>query len=381
MVKRAVFVSFILITLLLPLALFASESSEQDFEAIDWTLPFPDVILQNTGASIDLGPGFFYNPAGKDSFIGLYMQFRPRLHFLVFDGTFNVGIRTFYQDQDVFLDLANERTEDYYEDIRVKIKRFSILYAESAESSGEYLYHPYTSPVEKNLKIQWENNNWHVSALTSDWKQWSLDFETPEIGWDSLGFGADIQGFYESTPTNSFAVSAGPKIRFYFLDAVPFVGLKYTGVPEDTEGTPSTRFTWGLKTVFRYNPISVKASIQWTSIPEYTLAIGFGPLAFSFGKRAGMGYGADQEETWQQIAWQYTKKGIETKIGFGSVNQSFYIFSDIDIGITDQWSIRASVKSGMDNILPLATPSLGLEGLCFSVGVEYSIPIRMDEQE
>ncbi|HNR62960.1 MAG TPA: hypothetical protein PKM99_02890 [Thermotogota bacterium] len=378
MVKKPVLL-FLALILAFPLTcLFGAQIPEDDFETLDWTLPFPDVILKDAAASIKIGTGLFFNPAGDNSLVGLYAQFRPTLHFLIFDGTFNVGLRTYFQDQDFFIDLANDRTEDYYQSVRVKIKRATFAYAEAAESFGEYLYHPTTYPNEKNLKLQWDNQNWHISTLSPNWKDWSFAFKTPEIGWSSVGFGADIQGFYEATPTNSFAISAGPKIRLLFLDIVPFIGYKVQGVSEIEGIDPFSRLTFGLKTDFRYSPFSIKAGFQLSEIPEYYCAVGLGPLLLSFGQKSSFSRPSGKD-VWQQIQWSWQEKGVETKVGFGQINQAYYVFSDIDLRVNDRWSLRASVKSGIGRILPLATPVLGSEGLSFSVGVEYTIPIKMSE--
>jgi hypothetical protein len=131
-----------------------------DFESLDWTLPFPDVILQDTFAKIDIGSGFYFNPSNFDSALGLYFQMKPVLHFLIFDGTFNVELRTQKQGFDFFIDIANQNASDYFEDVRVKIKQLTIQYAKSAESYGEFLFQPYSSAFEKNWRIDWGLNNW-----------------------------------------------------------------------------------------------------------------------------------------------------------------------------------------------------------------------------
>jgi len=378
MVKRSILLFLALIFAFPSACLFGAEVAQDDFEALDWTLPFPDVILQNMAASITFGMGPFINPAGAGSVVGLYAQVRPTLRFLIFDGAFNVGFRTYSQDQDFFVDFTNERTEDYYQSVRVKIKRVTFAYAQAAQSFGEYLYQPTTYPNEKNLKLLWENQNWHISTLSPNWKDWSFAFKTPEIGWSSIGFGADIQGFYESTPTRSFAVSGGPKIRLLFLDIVPYIGYKSQGSSE-TEGIdPFSTLTYGLKTDFRYSPFSIKAGFTLAENPEYYCAVGLGPLLLSFGQKNSFSRPSGKD-IWQQIEWDWQEKGIETKIGFGRINQAFYVFSDIDVRFNDRWSLRASIKSGIDRILPLSAPTLGGEGLSFSVGVEYRIPITITE--
>jgi hypothetical protein len=162
------------------------------------------------------------------------------------------------------------------------------------------------------------------------------------------------------------------------LDIVPCIGYKVQVVSEIEGIDPFSRLTFGLKTDFRYSPFSIKAGFQLSEIPEYYCAVGLGPLLLSFGQKSSFSRPSGKD-VWQQIQWSWQEKGVETKVGFGQINQAYYVFSDIDLRVNDRWSLRASVKSGIGRILPLATPVLGSEGLSFSVGVEYTIPIKMSE--
>lgn len=361
MVKRPV-----LFLLVFFLVIFLGFSA--DFESLDWTLPFPDVILQDTFAKIDIGSGFYFNPSNLDSALGLYFQMKPALHFLIFDGTFNVELRTQKQGFDFFIDIANQNASDYFEDVRVKIKRLTVQYAKSAESYGEFLFQPYSSPFEKNWRVDWGLNNWGIQALSQNFRDWSLQLSTPEIGWETIGFGADLQGFIESTPTNSFAVSVGPRIRFLFMEIVPFVGYLNKAIVEGETEEPFSTLTWGGKAEVFYDPFFLRAGVQWVKAPEYFVAIGFGPVLFSFGERTNLDHLRYQRESWKQVEWLYQQEKFYSKIGFGNISRqeenTFYLFSDFAVRIDDHWALKASVK--------------GLEEMSFSLGFEYSIPLGVE---
>ncbi len=316
-------------------AVYVDEYHSSDFENLDWLPLYPEEILGISQSKIKFSAGFFidniYNDEPGALPGGVFFALKPEMHFLVFDGKFNVLLRSYSAKDNFFFDIANKEVSDYFESIRVKYRELTFLFGDSAVSDGELFYLPSTEYMRRYIGFDFGYSDWDFKMRSVDWKSWAAGINTPFLGNESINASLEGDIFLDNSASLTFAASVGPKISLFDFSITPLVGFihqdnfseNYSELFRDYQNIEINDdvFTFGCKCGYDSEPFKFNLGLNFSRILEYFAYMELKPLSFSFGKRYNMSRSEEDIITWTKIAWLYSANSVNTKLGFG-VNDS-----------------------------------------------------------
>ncbi len=329
-----------------------SVSAEDDFEDLDWELQYPDVILDDSRAWVDLTFGGLFDTSDKGA--GLFFKVEPSMNFLIFDGKFSVVVKTEKEEYGRFWSLANEEIADYFEDARVRYRELTFTFGPEAVSNGDFLFLPKTDIDRKYLGFDYENAGFYFGTRSPDWQAWSFAFSSPGFGFDSLQFSVEAQGFHDNSASRTYAVGAGPGIHYKDLTIKPFAAYEYreprsTDAATVVNGEIRKGFLFGGLGQFKKGILNLKGGILFQDVLSPFFLFGMGPLEMTVGEFAPFAYDSLGREKWVNIYWHYQNAGIDSNIGVGIREKEGrknheLIYSDFSFKIAEEFFVSFSIE-------------------------------------
>ena len=332
--------------LILLLVLFHSVSvlyaQEDDFEDVDWELRYPEEILTDASAEIDISSGFFLS---DEPAYGAYVTLEPKMHFLIFDGKFNVMVE---QKEDAFgsyFQLANKEVSDYFDFTKVKYKNLIFYFGLDNRMNSKMIFLPREDFNRKYIHFDYDNQNWMVDVKSPEWNSWAFDFSTPELTAGNWAFSLNADAFIDNSSSITYAIGVGPGIGYKELTLMPFIGFEHYGIQTGEneeydeifdEGTD--RFVFGLTGEFEKDELSVRGGFINTFGFNPFLTVKVGPLEMSTGRALFLAHENPGRRTWTDVYWNFKIDNFHTNIGFS--NETDYkdertssLFADFEIRI------------------------------------------------
>ncbi len=316
--SKALFFMFLLV--LLPM--MSVFSQEDPFEDLDWQLLYPDEILKEASTEIDFSAGFFLS--GDPSF-GSFFQLNPQMHFLIFDGKFNLTVEQKYDAFGTYFDLANEEVSDYFDYTKVKYKNLLFYFGLDNRLNSKMVFLPRMDFNRKYIHFDYRNLGWQLDIKSPEWSAWAFDFSTPSLSFGDWGIRLDADAFIDNSASATYAISAGPGISYKEFFITPIVGYEHFGLQtsELEEYDPifdagSDHLFLGMIGTFEKDEIAFNGGFKYSSELNPFLSVKLGPLEFSTGKALFLAHEKPGRRWWADVYWNFEIDGFVSTIGFSN---------------------------------------------------------------
>lgn len=333
----------------------------EDFEDLDWEVRYPDVIFQDREAILSVGTGFYTEIVDEEVLGGLYIHLEPEMKFLMFEGSFHIGLRTAIKNQELFLDFENRHPSDYFRRARFKYKELQFLFGESVPVFMNQFYGPYLFLGEPHSAFYWDWENWSARAASLSWNNWAVGLTTPELSWHNGGLSGMVDGYFDWSASETYAISAGPSFRWEIVSFTPMVSFI----------TPEL-FGGGAKIGLEWEELAIHTGLQWIDRTMFFINLQLGPVGFSMGEKPFLREGQMTHEAWRQVALEWSDEIYQLRLGFGNrqlietpgeARDDWYFRIQNTWNMSDQWQIRTDIRLMQQPII--------------SVGVAYRMRLEM----
>ncbi len=325
----------------------------EDFEDLDWELRYPEVIFQEREASLSVSFGVFTEIVEEELLGGVYLHLIPEMKFLMFEGSFHIGLRTVIRDQEMYIDFENLHPSQYFQQARFRYKELQFLFGQAVPTYQNQFYGPYRYLGEAFSAFEWDWNAWEVQAASLSWNNWAIGTNTPEWSWGNGGISGSIDTYIDWSASETFALSIGPSVRFDSITLTPMIAF----------ATPDL-FGAGAKVGLTLDQFSFHTGIQWLDGPMHFINIQLGPVGFSSGEKPFFRGGQMDRESWKQISLDWNDDIYAVKLGFGNrilFQEETVLQNDLFFrlqntwNMSPQWQIRTDIR-----LMPRPTFSIGI---------------------
>lgn len=336
-----------------------------EFEDLGWELAFPEEILTDASAQVDISAGFYFT---DKPIIGAFCSLEPKMHFLIFDGKFNITLEQRSDDFGPFMQLANDEVSDYFTYTRVKYKNIIFSFGTKDRMNSQQIFLPREDFNRKYVTFKFDDAGWKAAVKSPEWKSWAFDGSTPQWNLGEFGFSAKADAFLDNSSSFTYAISAGPAISFRGLSLSPFLGYEHMGIAPDIENEYDPVFkdaanllSYGVWGQFEKGVFTLKGGIKNSFALSPFMSMILGPLELSAGKNVFLSQEAKGSTSWVDVYWHYETDSIKTSLGFS--NEKDYkeaiktsIFTDFEFTVldnllvdirlikNDEWSFRLGAK-------------------------------------
>ncbi len=342
--RRIKGISTFLIIVLLTFAFCIVMAEEGEFEDLGWELAFPEEILTDASAQVDISAGFFFSDKPA---IGGFCSLEPKMHFLIFDGEFNVTLEQREDDFGPFIQLANDEVSDYFTYTRVKYKNLIFSFGAKDRMNSQLIFLPREDFNRKYVSFKYDNSGWNAVVKSPEWKSWAFGGYTPELSLGEVGFSLKADAFLDNSSSPTYAISVGPALNYRGLSLSPFLAYENVGIAPGLENEYDPLFKDNAQTVsygvlgkFEKDIFALKAGIKTSFALSPFISVILGPLELSAGKNVFLSHEARGTTSWVDVYWNYETDRIKSSLGFS--NEKDYkqtvktsIFSDFEFKLLD----------------------------------------------
>jgi len=332
--------TFFVFLLLLCAIGFAQE--EEDFEDLNWELLYPEEILTDASAQIDISSGFFLS---DEPAMGAFVTLKPKMHFLIFDGQFNVMVEQRKDDFGTYFQVANKEVSDYFDFTRVKYKNLIFYFGLENRLNSTMVFLPRVDFNRKYVHFDYDNQNWRVDVKSPEWNSWSFDFSSPALSLGEWGIKFNADAFIDNSSSITYALSLGPGIVYKDIELSPFIGYEHFGIQTDEleeydeifdEG--KDHLVYGVIGEYQKGEFSLKGGLTSNLGINPFLTVKLGPLELSAGKALFLAHENPGRRTWTDVYWNFEIDNMVTHIGFSSEwdykdEQTGSLFADFEFRV------------------------------------------------
>ncbi len=357
---KVLFISFFLL-----LIASCGFSQEEEFEDVDWQLRYPDEILTDASAEIDISSGFFLS--GEPA-IGSFVSLNPKMHFLIFDGKFNVRVEQRKDEFGTFFALANKEVSDYFEFTRVKYKNLIFYFGLENRLNSKMVFLPRVDFDRKYIHFDYDNLDWRLDIKSPEWNAWAFNFSSPAVTFGDWGLKINADAFIDNSSSMTYAISAGPGVVYKDFELSPFIGYEHIGVQTEQVETYDEIFdegtdhlVYGLMGEYQKGIFSLRAGLKDSLGINPFFTVKIGPLELNAGKALFLAHEKPGRRTWTDVYWNFETGDIVSNIGFSNEmdyndehSQSLYadfefrvyenLFMDIRLVKKEYWLFRMGAR-------------------------------------
>jgi len=297
-------------------------SQEEPFEDLDWQLLYPDEILKEASAEIDFSTGFFLS--GEPA-IGSYFQLNPQMHFLIFDGKFNITVEQKSDPFGTYFDLANKEVSDYFDFTSVKYKNLIFYFGLDNRLNSKMVFLPRMDFNRKYIHFEYSNLDWQLDIKSPEWSGWAFDLSTPSLNLGDWGIRLDADAFIDNSASTTYAISGGPGVCYKDFFIAPYVGYEHFGLHTSQleECDPifdamSDRVVYGMNIAYEKDKLALNGGFQYVTELTPFLSVKLGPLEFSTGKALFLAHENPGRRWWADVYWNFEIDGFLSNIGFSN---------------------------------------------------------------
>ncbi|MFP4460614.1 MAG: hypothetical protein ACLFQE_00260 [Thermotogota bacterium] len=354
--------SVTLFFLLMSVNVFAQEG---DFEDLDWELLYPEEILTDASAEIDISSGFFLS---DEPAIGAFVTLNPKMHFLIFDGQFNIMVEQRQDDFGRYFQLANKEVSDYFDFTKVKYKNLIFYFGLDNRLNSSMVFLPRVDFNRKYIHFDYEHRDWKVDIKSPEWNSWTFDFSSPALTFGDWGFNLHADAFIDNSSSITYALSAGPGIIYKDFELFPFAGYEHFGTQPDQVETHDEifeegpdQFVYGVLGNYEKGEFSLRGGIINSRELNPFLTVKIGPLELSTGKALFLAHENPGRRSWMDVYWNFKIDNIITNIGFSNetdyndeFSSSLYadfefrvyenLFMDIRLVKKEEWLLKLGAR-------------------------------------
>lgn len=322
MVGKRKIIKIFFIFLFLLMLVITCYAQDEEFEELDWELLYPEEILTDASAEIDISSGFFLS--GEPS-MGAFITLNPKMHFLIFDGKFNVMVEQRKDAFGNFLQLANKEVSDYFEFTKVKYKNLIFYFGLENRRNSKMVFLPRVDFNRKYIHFDYDNQDWQLDVKSPEWSSWAFDFSSPALTFGDWGFKINADAFIDNSSSITYAFSAGPGISYKNVEVSPFVGYEHLGI--QTEGEEiydeiidegKDHLVYGLLGEYEKGIFSLRAGVISSLGINPFLTVSIGPMELDFGKSLFLAHEKPGRRKWADVYWKFETDNIVTNIGFSN---------------------------------------------------------------
>jgi len=356
--------------------------ADDDFENLNWEPLYPYDILEDSVSKIKISTGFFvdnFDSINNKSLPGgVFFSIKPEMHFLVFDGKFNVLFKSFSNENDFFFDIANDEVSDYFESVALNYRDLKFVFGERAVLEGVLTYLPSTDYDKRYLGFDFDFSDWYFTTRSLNWKSWALQLDTPSFGMDNFRVSLQTDCFFDNSASLTAAVTAGPKLNIFDYYITPFAGYGYQERFSESDNQKLINifgeneikddfYTFGIKTGYENDLFKIKTGFFFSRIMEYYTNICLSPLSINFGKRFNLARNEEDIINWVKVSWDLSTEYLNTKIGFG-IDDSLlngkkqFLFLDLNAVLNNDLGLNFSLSYG--------------DKTEFYIGIDYSFGLK-----
>ena len=323
---------------------------EENFEDLNWQLLYPDVILEDAAAWIELTSGGFISEEGPS----LFMEIEPGMHFLIFDGKFHVRLE---QDNDPFgsfVRIKNSQVSDYFIDTTVRYKDLTFNFGLNERRNGQMVFYPRSDFNRKYVSFALDYDDWDLFIKSPEWTSWTFDVNTPGFNLGPVSLSLSADAFLDNSASLTAAVSAGPQIRFDKVSVLPFAGYEYSTrfpsvlqVEKGLEGRQQMVF--GILSTFNTDIFRIDGGVKYSDRLCPFVDVQLGPLEMTYGKNLFLANEFRGIKEWTDVYWNYEADLLKTDIGFSYEKNhleevQFGLFADFEFNLLDTVILELSIK-------------------------------------
>jgi hypothetical protein len=297
-------------------------AQDNEFEDLDWELLYPEEILTDANVELDISSGFFLT---AEPAMGAFVTLNPKMHFLIFDGKFNIMVEQRKDDFGTYFQLANKEVSDYFEFTRVKYKNLIFYFGLDNRLNSKMVFLPRVDFHRKYIHFGYDNQDWQLDVQSPEWNSWAFDFSSPALIVGDWGFKINADAFIDNSSSITYALSAGPGVVFKGLELSPFVGYQHFGVQTDKMENYDEQFeegsdhlVYGLLGEYQKGEFSIRAGIKNSVEFSPFLTVHVGPLELSAGTALFMAHENPGRRTWRDVYWNFETDNTVTNIGFSN---------------------------------------------------------------
>lgn len=297
-------------------------AQDNEFEDLDWELLYPEEILTDANVELDISSGFFLT---AEPAMGAFVTLNPKMHFLIFDGKFNIMVEQRKDDFGTYFQLANKEVSDYFEFTRVKYKNLIFYFGLDNRLNSKMVFLPRVDFHRKYIHFGYDNQDWQLDVQSPEWNSWVFDFSSPALRVGDWGFKINADAFIDNSSSITYALSAGPGVVFKGFELSPFVGYQHFGVQTDKMENYDEQFeegsdhlVYGLLGEYQKGEFSIRGGIKNSVEFSPFLTVHVGPLELSAGTALFMAHENPGRRTWRDAYWNFETDNTVTNIGFSS---------------------------------------------------------------